>query len=197
MRHCKVIKNWQGLVGYSAVLSGLVLLTAISGCLGLGFSEGDLERGVRDGLKKIPEAAQLDELFGKENVDHFVSYSGPSTSKKWNSEVYFGGRYALTMQVEVKMSSRLDRVVSVVGEPKFYLVKYKSIEEHSPGVFGGSTDQNPNIPYPFDVSTWKRIYDARGDVSLLDSTIDVHQEPLPHFDDFVKGKRSPRQKIRR
>ena len=41
------------------------------------------------GFKKIPEAKQINDLFG--DADHFISYSGPNVPQEWNTEVFFGG----------------------------------------------------------------------------------------------------------
>ncbi len=176
---------------------GLAILTIV-GCLkGEQFTMENLERGVLDGLQKIPEAKQFDEVFGEDNVDHFISYSGPDVPSVWNSEVLLGGRYRLTMQVEVKMSNRFDKVVKVVGQPEFYFIEYRSIEISTSGQISARTNHHPEIPYPFDVATWQRIYEAKGDLSVLNEAIDVKQDALPGFKEFVEAERAPIQKIKR
>src|SRR5271167_2861413 len=83
------------------------------------FDMKNYTQAVKSGFKKIPEAMQVEALFGE--ADHFISYSGPYVPQDWNTEVFFCGRYELSMQVDVETNSAFSEVTKVVGELRFYL----------------------------------------------------------------------------
>ena len=56
--------------------------------------------------QSLPIAVQMEELFG--DADHFITHFGFSGQKAntWNTEVFFDGRYTITMQVEILIDYR-------------------------------------------------------------------------------------------
>jgi hypothetical protein len=146
-------------------------------------------QAVKSGFKKIPEAMQVERLFGE--ADHFISYSGPNVKQDWNTVVFFYGRYELTMQVDVKTNAAFSEVTEVVGEPKFYLLEIKEIT----GADAGGARYNGSAQRTFGLTDWKKLYDAKGDFSVLGITI--HKDrPVDNFDRFVRGVKEPRIRVR-
>lgn len=97
----------------------LVMLTGLSGCRPSG-SLPDYVSTHESAAVAIPAAVQMELLYG--DADHFITEFGFDRKPKlWNTEVFFGGRYTLTMQVEVKVSYSENRV-SLVEEPRFHLI---------------------------------------------------------------------------
>jgi len=146
-------------------------------------------QAVKSGFKKIPEAMQIERLFGE--ADHFISYSGPEVSQDWNTVAFFGGRYILTMQVEIETNASFSEVTNVLGEPKFYLWEIGQVIV-SPrggveGKFAGS--------WTFGLKEWKKVVEAGGDFSAVGIIIKKDQ-PVKSFDAYVKGQREPRVRVR-
>ena len=153
------------------------------------FNMKNYTQAVKSGFKKIPEAMQVEQLFGE--ADHFISYSGPYVPQEWNTEVFFYGRYELTMQVQVKTNSAFSEVTEVVGEPKFYLHEVKEIR----GADAGEARYNGSGQRTFGLTEWKKIYNAKGDFSVIGITIHKDQ-PVDNFDRFAKGVKEPRIRVR-
>lgn len=173
----------EGLMG---LLVCVTIVSAIGGCGDGGvMNEEALLRGIESGLEKIEEAKQFDEVFGASNVDHFVSYSGPGLGSTWSSRVFFGGRYQLTMQCEVKMSRNYDEVLNVLSPAQFYFIEYGRIIQGSEG----RTIVHEEIPNPFGAELWQRLYLARGDVSVLSESLVADQPELEGFEEFARAWR--------
>jgi hypothetical protein len=150
------------------------------------------KKAVKSGFKMIPEAMQIEKLFGE--ADHFISYSGPGVRQDWNTEVFFRGRYTLTMQVDVKTEpagAEFSKVTSVVGEPKFFLHEVSKVTL-SPS---GSVETDFSKEWKFGLNDWKKLVDANGDFSAIGITIKKDQ-PVENFPKYVDGERSPRIKVR-
>jgi hypothetical protein len=140
----------------------------------------------------------MDEIFGKKNVDHSISYSGSlKKGSNFYSTAYFGGRYTLTMAVPVRMGRSFDQVLEVLGEPKFYLDEVRQISFHpSSGKTGATFDASFKRPNPIEVATWKKIYKAKGDFSVVDIYLKQNQ-PVKHFTEYENNCRRPMIKIER
>ena len=155
------------------------------------FNPKNYTQAVKSGFEKIPQALQIEQLFGE--ADHFISYSGPYVPQDWNTEVFFYGRYTLTMQVEVKTNSAFSEITEVVGTPKFFLVEVKELTEVLPdGTPLGARFSND---WRFGVNDWKKIYDAKGDFSVIGITIKKDQ-PIEGFGSFARGIKKLRFPVR-
>lgn len=162
-----------------------VNILIIPGCSDIDFDKNRYREAVRDGFTKIPQACQVEELFGE--ADHFISYSGSRDVRQdWNTEVFFLERYSLTMQVEVKVNREFSRITSVVGEPMFYLTEFESIDG-STAKFGRSHD--------FTLADWNRVVDADGDLSVIGIAI-KKDAPVADFERYVKQYRASRIEVR-
>lgn len=82
----------------------VVLLGACSGCY-RPMSATDYQSAVANGVAVIPQARQMEELFGECN--HAITHDprGPSI---WQSTVVIEGRYELTMECKARLSSQLN-----------------------------------------------------------------------------------------
>ena len=78
----------------SSVLVSIVaiLLASLPSC-NAALDMDNYKQAVKSGFVQIPEAIQVESLFGE--ADHSISYSGSNAPKKWNTEVFFAGRYSL------------------------------------------------------------------------------------------------------
>jgi hypothetical protein len=174
----------------------LIATLASCGCRDINFSMEGYHKAVLSGLDQIPQARQFDELFGKENVDHFIGYSGDRNDCDWNSEVYFAGRYCLTMRVPVRMGRSFDEVLEVRGEPKFYMVEITEVDD-SDGQIGAFMRSNFQSQYGrFGSEKWDKLYQAQGDFSAVGIPI-KRDEPVDRFDDLVAAVRRDRVQVDR
>ena len=147
---------------------------------------------VKDGFTKIPQAGEIEDLLGE--ADHFISYSGPGVKQDWNTEVYFAGRYRLTMQVDVKVNSSSSKNLDVIGEPTFCLGEITRVEVAPNGSVRVFSDQ-PCQHAKFGVKEWNKVVQAKGDFSVVGVAIKKDQ-PVPNFEQFVEAMRRGRVQVR-
>jgi hypothetical protein len=135
--------------------------------------------------QSLPIAVQMEELFG--DADHFITHFGFSGQKSntWNTEVYFDGRYTLTMQVEILINYSKKALV-VSGNPKFYLHEVIKID-HLPD---GRIQSKYGMNREFTAEEWTKLYENKGDFSVIG--IELRDDPLSGFDEYEQGWRSPR-----
>lgn len=160
------------------------------------FSGGDInftmegyKEAVKSGRRQIPEANQIEELFGES--DHFIGYHGDrSIGNDWNTEVHFYGRYALTMQVDVKMPTDFNQVEAVLGEPKFYLIEVGKVRKSDTGQIGANIVND----FKFNLDDWKKVYKAKGDFGVIGLDIKKGQ-PVKDFDLYVQATRKDRPRV--
>lgn len=96
------------------------MMTQLTACHAQTLNLDKYKLGVQSGFAKIPEALQIEACFGE--ADHFISSPDKHGNCTWNTEVYFGARYCLTMQVEVKMKDDFSEILKVVSSPQFYII---------------------------------------------------------------------------
>lgn len=157
-------------------------------CKDIHFTREGYIKAVRSGFKLIPEAQQIEEILG--DSDHFISYNGSlELGNEWNTEVFFGGRYCLTMQVPVKMDRAFDRVLAVLGPAKFDLVEIERIDDD------GLVRYNPKAERRFTATEWAKIYKAKGDFSVIGIKL-KKGPPVKNFEKSVGQVRKDRIKVR-
>jgi hypothetical protein len=144
----------------------------------------------KHGLTVIREAKEIEALLG--DADHFITHFGFGSGKTntWNSEVYFGGRYCLTMQVEIEIDYSNSRVTNIVGEPQFWLKVYESFSRVPNGNMSARTAQD----IKFGRKEWQKVLESKGDFSA----VGVERQKgtgLTGFEEFVRAMRAPRIKI--
>ena len=146
---------------------------------------------VQSGFEKIPQSLEIEELFGE--ADHFITHWGMEDGPlHWNSEVYFYGRYSLTMQVYVEVDGRYGKVIRMVDEPEFLLCEYTAAR---PEGSGGGWGADPGEQHWLSPAEWKTLVENNGDFSAIGITV-YRDRPVPGFDGFVRAKRRPRLRVR-
>ena len=150
----------------------------------------DYKRTVRSGLVTLPWPSQMEALFGE--GDHFVVHYGfDSEPKEWQTVVYFGGRYQLGMAVDVAIDYTNKTIVKATTPAKFYLWELGKVETLPDGRvstdFGGG--------WELDEAQWSKLVAAKGDWSVLGISLKKN-DPVPGFDDYVKGEREPRVRVK-
>src|SRR6266481_3389857 len=101
-----------------ALILTIGVLASCGGCKQDTMS--DYIQTVKSGLDTLPWPKEMEALFGE--GDHFVTHYGFSLGpNKWNTEIFFGGRYTLTLQVDVDIDYKGDTIRSNVSPAKFYL----------------------------------------------------------------------------
>ena len=158
----------------------LFSVVPISSCVP-GVGMGDYDKAVRSGFAWFPQALEMEQLFGE--GDHFISSPGPTGTRDWNSVVYFGGRYTLTMQVEVKTDADFAKITDVVGKPLFVLTEARRIVKSPGGTMGADFSND----WKFDIDDWKKVFDAKGDFGVIGIKM-RKDEPLEGFDGYVKAE---------
>jgi hypothetical protein len=171
---------------YAPLLMGLF---SMLGCSDIDFDVERYKGAVKDGFVKVPQACQIEKLVGE--ADHFISYHGSrDIPQEWNSEVYFAGRYSLTMQVIVKVDRKFSRITEVVGEPTFYLDELVAID-----AMDGTDCAAYGEHWVFGLHDWNKVVKAKGDFSAIGIKLKRNQ-PVPGFDRFVRAVRAPRIQVR-
>jgi hypothetical protein len=166
-----------------------IVMLALLGC-GRGSFMERYKMAVKSGFKKIPEAKQIEDLLGE--ADHFISYSGPSVPQEWNTEVHFGGRYVLTMQVVVETSFGFSDVTAVKGEPRFYFSEVSRVVRGPNRQCGAFFDGNSERH--FGRAEWRKIVAANGDFSAIGIKL-KRGPPVPDFDRYVRAIRKDRVRV--
>jgi hypothetical protein len=145
---------------------------------------------VKSARTAVPIAVQMEELFPV--ADHFITHFGFSNGPRiWNTVVYFGGRFELTMQVDVEIDYSTSRVVRAIGTPVFYLNAVESLKITSDGSADGTfRGQDHRTFGPIE---WETIRKRNGDLTVIG--IQEGSLPVPQFDAFVATSRRPRVRV--
>src|SRR2546422_65055 len=125
-----------------AILCGMLWLRLLFVMLGAGTltscggdKMSEYVQTMKSGLTTLPWPKEMEALFG--DGDHFITHYGFSPGpKQWNTEVFFGGRYTLTLQVDVDIDYQKHLVLTNVSPPKFYLFEVGSLVRGPRGVEG-------------------------------------------------------------
>jgi hypothetical protein len=168
-------------------LVGLIAMALSCASCGSRFDMNNYTQAVRSGFKKIPESMQIEKWFGE--ADHFISYSGPNVQQHWYTEVFFDGRYVLTMRVDVRTSPAFSDIIEVPGEPEFFLHEVEEVSDES------GTGAKFTKEWRFGRNDWKKVNDANGDFSVIGITIKKNQ-PVQHFEAYARGQKEPRIRVR-
>ena len=170
---------------FIAIAAGCVILPVAYLFLLLGLvyinSWPTQESMVHSGYVQIPQAREIDELFGPA-LHSCSNYEEPDAAQ-WFTETYFGGRYELVMQVDVRIDRQSGEVAEVRGEPQFSLGEIYRIEGR--GASYGNWHQ-------FGAEEWEAVVEADGDFSVLGIQIDL-ENPVDGFEEY---KAIPRGGIR-
>ena len=163
---------WRSIV----VLGGIAIL-------GCGSSDGSKEyrATVRSARDVLPIAVEMQRLF--KTADHYISHYRflDEPTHTWNTNVFFGDRYELTMQVEVSVDYKKN-CIAVVGEPVFYLWEVVSVNGREARIGENFT---------FSKDEWKRVHESGGEFSTIG--IILNPNPVPGFADYAEALRKSRE----
>jgi hypothetical protein len=131
----------------------------------------------------------MEKLFGKGEVDHFIEHFGLG-DERWNSEVFFGGRYRLTMQVEIEVDHS-KHLIHPRGTAAFYLVQYNQVNISKDGRAAADTGLATGLDeHYFASDKWDVFYESSGDLAVLG--VQENKVPVPQFDEIVRQFRKDR-----
>lgn len=148
------------------------------------------DAAVTSGIATLPWPKQMEVMFGE--GDHFVTHFGfDSKPKQWNTEVYFGKRYMLTLQVDVVINYSAGTVVKTASPATFYLTKIARIQR----LPDGRMSTFPGNGWTVNEEQWSQLVAANGDWSVLGISLRM-DDPVPGFDGYVKAHRSPRVRVK-
>jgi hypothetical protein len=160
-------------------------LLGIIGCLpNLGpppVSDGEYRNIVLSARTMIPTAVEMERLFPV--ADHSVPIAGGPVT--WTTKVFFGGRFQLLMQVDVKISRISERISKVIGEPEFRLWEVQSLTIHPDGrvdakMFG-------EHERAFGLKEWSKIVADHGAFTVLG--LSTEGPPVNGFDAYAASRR--------
>lgn len=179
----------QGLSHRCALtLFAIASALAMGGCMPLP-TMSDYKATVASARTALPVAVEIEKLFG--DADHFITHYGfDSKPKTWNTEVHFGGRYVLTMQVTVNVDYKAN-AITPIDEPRFWLHEIRTVEKMPGG--GYSTTYNGRSQVEFSLSDWRAFRDSNGNVAALG--VAENKDPVPLFDEYVAATRRDRVRV--
>jgi hypothetical protein len=151
------------------------------------FDKAEYEETILSARSALPIAVEIEKLFG--SADHFITHYGfGDVTNIWNSEVHFGGRYRLTMQVEVKIDYR-SNTITAVDEPRFFLVEYIEVVPLRDGRHEGRLGDTVR----FSSREWEELYRSNGDFSVIG--VELNNNEVLNFWNHVKNVRRDRIQV--
>ncbi len=169
---------------FKSLSIAIVLLTASCNRM------SDYKNTVRSGIATLPWPKQMEELFGE--GDHFITHYGfDSQPKQWNTEVFFWGRYEITLQVDVAIDYGKNAVTKSTTQPKFYVTEIARVEalpDDRVTAYSGNG-------WELNETQWSKLVAAKGDWSVLGISL-MTNVPVPGFEAYVKGMRAPRVRVK-
>lgn len=109
-----------------SLIAAIAVSLSCSGCQN-GWDTNDYRSAVRSGRSLIAPALDMEKQFS--DTEHMLIMYGATGSKhEWQTVSFFGGRYVLTMSVDVFLNSNGTSVLRVDDNPKFSMSVYRSIE---------------------------------------------------------------------
>jgi hypothetical protein len=173
----------------SQIIQVVVLFAVGLGCTyttpGAGWNMTAYRKAIQSGRKILTEAAEMESQFA--NTEHMIIMYGEigSLEHEWQTVSFFGGRYELTMSVNVVLSSNGDSVSTNDTGPKFFLTACKKINATG----GASMDSSRQLE--FDVAKWREFKASGFDILLLDPKYDG--SALPDFEEYANDWQQSRR----
>jgi len=175
----------------------LLLLIAIIGTMSLSSADilEDLEchdKVVQDGIHTLTFPKEVEGLVGATNVDHFISNFGSKAhAPTWNSVAYFGGRYELSLQVNISVNFENCTVKGTTGSATVYLNEVTRIEISTSGGAGARLKGGIGGISKLNEHDWKKLIAHAGDWSVVNVPIVTNAPPIKDFDEYVRQGRAP------
>jgi hypothetical protein len=168
-------------------LLSIVCLVAVTSC-NHGVDSDNYKRAVKSGFAKIPEALEIESVFGE--AYHSIT-SSPGAPKDWQTHVFFGGRYELVLDVPIKTNFLFTEITDVTGPPDFHLLEVRNVTI-SPTQQVETWYSND---WKFGEDDWKKVLSAKGDFSVIGLHLKL-DSPVKDFAAYVAGETRGRSKIR-
>jgi hypothetical protein len=129
-------------------------------------------------------------MFPNDPTDHFITHYGFERDKPvvWNTEVFFGGRWILTCQVDVVVDYERQEISGVVSQPLFYLRELSSI-----GLRDGEFTRISK-GYYLNLEEWTKVVAAGGDFAIIGVELSTNA-PLPGWNEHIRRLRAPRVQV--
>ena len=155
-----------------------ILLLSL-GCSGshYGWDTNAYRSAVRSGRSLIGPALDMEKQFS--DTEHMLIMYGATGSKhEWQTVSFFGGRYELTMSVDVFLNSNGTSVLRVDDNPRFSMSVYRSIEAK-----GDSAAVDKSRGTEFTIDKWLAFKESGFDLKILDPAYDG--SVLPYFKEYA------------
>lgn len=167
----------------------LLAMVLLAGC---SPSMEDYKAMVRDGIKTVPHVQEIKKMFPGEPTDHFITYYGFDKTKPvtWNTEVFFGGKYVFTYQIDVIVDYHSNRILGITNSPEFFLVRVSRVFDDTPENIGADFDADDK----FGESDWEKVVAAKGDSSVIGIQVNTNS-PVPRFEDYVRAIQRDRVQV--
>ena len=114
------------------------------------FPPGSYAKAYRDAFTKIPQACEIERIFG--NADHSLTawHSGLSEGK-WKTDAYFADRYVIHFATDIKVDCDRGTVVSVGDHPTIVIEEYLRLDKDA-----GRWIVQGGKQYRLSASDWKK-----------------------------------------
>ena len=157
---------------------------ACCGCQN-GWDTNAYRDAVRSGRPLIAPAMEMETQFPK--TEHMLIMYGARgrATQEWQTVSFFGGRYELTMTVNVILSSDGKKIVKIDEEPKFDLWVCDKVSADGGATFYGSRYRE------FGLQKWNEFRDSGFDPIVLDPVADG--STLPDFDGYADSWQQSRK----
>jgi hypothetical protein len=170
-----------------------VLAVSLAGCIA-NPTYNDCIEATKRGLIEVPHVMEIAAIFSNAPKSHFIEQLGlqPGRNRKpakWNTVVWFYGRYELTYQVDVLPDYRAHRIKKM-SPGRFYLVEVAETYDQ-----GRGTKFDPSGNKEFGESEWEKIVAAKGDFAVLGVMLKTNS-PVNGFDSYVSANQESSWSIR-
>ena len=164
----------------------LICAIATCGCSRGSPSTVDSRATLNNGLTTVPHVQEIQGLFPNARINNFISEYGYGYDARkmvvWNTEVFFGGRYILTYQINVTADYKGQRISRIIGNPRFVLVEVNRIFNASPESLGADIAGD----YKFNDAQWEKVVANKGDFRVIGIMV-LSNAPLPKFNEFARS----------
>ena len=150
----------------------------IIGCGNPAYNSGDLRSyrsAIRSGRVAIKPALEIEKQFPK--TEHIIIMYGGTGSDihEWQTVSFFGGRYQLTMTQNVMLSPNGTKVLQLIGQPIFQLLKCEKVTADGGANYSGDLT--------IDIEKWNSFRNSKFDLKIIDPNWDG--SVLVDFDAFA------------
>ncbi len=158
------------------LLAAFAVSLFCSGCQD-GWDTKAYRTAVSSGRSLIAPAIEMEKQFA--DTEHMLIMYGATGSKhEWQTVSFFGGRYELTMSVDVFLHSNGTSVLRVDDNPRFSLSVYRSIEAN-----GHRAAVDKSRGTEFSIDKWLAFKESGFDLKILDPAYDG--SVLPYFKEYA------------